>query len=107
MSNPATQFKKGESGNPDGRPKKEESLTDLMREFLRKIPEGEKKTYKELFIRKCFSIAMKGDIAAMKMIWNYLEGMPLQKFGGDKDNPLFIQLSEQIAQKRDIASSTK
>lgn len=71
-------FVKGKSGNPKGAPIKEESLTGLMQQFLKQIPKGEKTTYKELFIKKCFSIAMKGDMAAMRLIWNYLEGMPPQ-----------------------------
>lgn len=76
MAKNATSFKKGQISNPKGAPKKEESLTNLMQTFLQEIPTGEKKTYKELFVRKCFALAMKGDTPTMRLIWNYLEGMP-------------------------------
>lgn len=73
-------WKPGESGNPNGRPKKGESLTELMREFLERVPEGQKVSYKEAFIQKCFKIAYeKEDPTFAKMIWNYLEGMPKQQ----------------------------
>jgi hypothetical protein len=78
--NPVKKFKKGEVANPKGRPKKGESLTELMRDFLEQSPEGQKVTYKELFIKKVYAKAMtENNDAAMKLIWNYLEGMPLQK----------------------------
>lgn len=71
-----TSWKKGKSGNNDGRPLKEESLTYLMKTFLQNIPEGQKETYKEIFIKKTYKMAINGDIAAIKLIWNYVDGMP-------------------------------
>lgn len=76
-------WKPGQSGNPNGRPTKETSLTELMRQFLQDIPDGQDKTYKELFIKKVFKIAIDGDIAAIRLIWNYLDGMPEQKISGE------------------------
>ena len=66
MAKNSTSFKKGESGNPNGRPTKSTSLTELMQEFLNGVPEKQKKTYKEIFVQKCFHIAIKGDVTAMK-----------------------------------------
>lgn len=83
--NPKNQFKPGQSGNPKGRPKKDTSLTELMKEFLTHIPEGQEKTYKELFIQKCLQMAMKGDMQAIKLLWNYIDGMPQQDFTGNID----------------------
>jgi hypothetical protein len=81
-------IKKGEVRNPWGRPKKGESLTELMKAFLEGVPPDKKKTYKQLFIMKVYKKAMDGDIAAIKMIWNYVDGMPQQKMDvtsqGDK-----------------------
>ena len=72
-------FIKGTSGNPNGRPKKEESLTYLMEEYLRKIPKGSKKTRKQQFIEKTVQLAMKGDNTCMKLVYSYLEGQPRQQ----------------------------
>ena len=82
MPKVSTSYKKGQSGNPKGRPKKGTSLTELMQEFLDNKPEGQEKTYRELFIQKCLQLGMKGDIQAIKMIWNYMEGMPKQRVEG-------------------------
>jgi hypothetical protein len=64
--------------NPNGRPKKECSLTNMMREHLNNIPKGERKTNKQILVEKVFKLAVKGDISAIKLMWNYLEGMPKQ-----------------------------
>ena len=72
-------IKKGQRLNPYGRPKKEESLTFLMKKYLSKVHPSMKKTYKEIFIEKTFHLALKGDLTALKLIWNYVDGMPQQK----------------------------
>lgn len=71
---------KGQSGNPNGRPRKGESLTDLMRKFLEHKPEGMEMSNREAFITRVYHLAMqRGDTALIKLIWNYLDGMPVQK----------------------------
>lgn len=72
-------MKPGETRNPNGRPKKGESLTECMRIFLEEVPEGQKKTYKELFVRKSYQKAIEGDPTFAKLVWNYVEGMPKGK----------------------------
>lgn len=78
-------WKPGESGNPLGRPKKEFSLTDGMREFLSEKDPDKKLERKQILIEKTFSMAQRGDISAIKLLWNYLEGMP-QGAGINIDN---------------------
>lgn len=76
---PSTAWKKGQSGNPNGRPKKGQTLTDLANEYLNGTEPGEKVTRKEQFVRSVAVMAKKGDMAAIRLIWNYIDGMPVQK----------------------------
>lgn len=74
---PSTAWKKGQSGNPKGAPQKDESITFLMNKFLESCPEGQEKTYKQIFVEKAYAKAVKdGDVTAQKMIWNYIDGLP-------------------------------
>lgn len=74
---PSTAWKKGQSGNPKGAPQKDESITFLMKKFLESCPEGQEKTYKQIFVEKAYAKAVKdGDVTAQKMIWNYIDGLP-------------------------------
>lgn len=68
-----TKFKPGESGNPNGRPPKGYSITETVRAMLNEKPE-----IKHALATKVMEAALKGDIAAQKMIWQYMDGMPKQ-----------------------------
>jgi hypothetical protein len=82
----ATQFKKGKSGNPSGRPKRHKSVAERFeREFAAKIeitePNGRKRRLAkvEVFVRQIVNKAIKGDPLAMKMALQLLEGVDSQK----------------------------
>lgn len=64
----------GESGNPNGRPKKGHSITETIKAMMDERPE-----IKRALAAKVLQMANEGDITAMKTIWNYLDGMPTQK----------------------------
>jgi len=57
-------FEKGKSGNPAGRPKKGNALTDLL----------ELKLDKEKFIEAVIASAYAGEVSIQKYIWERLEG---------------------------------
>ena len=78
MAKEDTQFKPGESGNPNGRPKKEYSITETIRDMMAEKPE-----IKKALGAKILEMAMKGDITAMKTLWNYMDGMPQQDMNID------------------------
>ncbi len=65
-------FKKGHSGNPAGRPKGSKSLTDLLRQTLNL--DGNR----EAIIDKVIALAIKGERWATELVWDRLEGKPLQ-----------------------------
>ena len=73
-------WKKGVSGNPRGRPRKQDSLTSLLKDEIAKIcpADREKRTWKELVVRATLQLAMKGNATALKEIWERLDGKVLQ-----------------------------
>ena len=74
-------WKKGESGNPLGRPKKQENLTLLLQKEVQKICPADraKRTYGALVVQATLRLAMKGNAAALNEVWNRLDGKVLQK----------------------------
>lgn len=107
MSNPATlkkPWKKGESGNPNGRPKGARSLTTLLKEALQRIGEGQKEPYDELLVKKVMKMAIAdGNEQMIKLCWSYLEGMPKQETDitskGESINPISNEQIERIARR--------
>jgi len=70
-------FSKGQSGNPQGRPKKGETLTDLLREKIEAPKTAkEKHTRKELIIERLITLAEGGDLAALKYVFDRIDGRP-------------------------------
>ena len=73
MPKTSTSFPKGKSGNENGRPPKGYSITEMMKEMLTSQPEI-KKAIGQSIAKK----ALQGDVTALKLLWNYLDGMPKQ-----------------------------
>ena len=66
---------KPENINKNGAPKKEESISGLVKELLHNKPIGQEKTYRELFAMRVMKLALEGDMTAIKEIWNRMEGV--------------------------------
>jgi len=98
-------WKKGVSGNPRGRPKKQNSLTTLLREEIAKIcpADREKRTWKELLVRATLQLAMKGNATALKEVWERLDGKTLHtgklQLGGDAGKEVRIKVVYQDQEK--------
>ncbi len=73
-----TQWKKGQSGNPSGKKKKEESLHQIMKRLVGQEVVVQKNgvqmsmTQGEAMLTSIFTKAMKGDIACVKFLHNEL-----------------------------------
>jgi hypothetical protein len=84
-------FKKGQSGNPGGRPKGSISMKEYARRYLQELPEEEKLLFME---------GLPKDI-----IWKMAEGNPKQESDvAIKELPI-VQISEAILHKHDSTPS--
>jgi len=95
----ATQFKRGESGNPGGMKKGFKSFRSLIRELAEKnitCEDLDKKdvtmTAGEALITSLYGKAIyKNDVTAGKALIEHLEGKSVQ-ISGDADNPICVKM---------------
>jgi hypothetical protein len=81
--------KKGADANPNGRPKKGYSITEWFKGMLDSNPE-----VKDELGSAILQKAKQGDTTAMKLIWNYMDGMPQQDItSGGK--PITVSWSDE------------
>ena len=62
-----------ENINKDGRPPKGYSITETIKAMMDEKPE-----IKKALGQKILEMALRGDITAMKTLWQYMDGMPKQ-----------------------------
>ena len=93
-------FVKGQSGNPKGRPPKHECLTSLLKEELENVSPADKegRTWKELIVIATLRLAMKGNAAALREVWQRVDGTVRQDFGVDVD--LHSEINRRLAEAR-------
>lgn len=102
--NPQNKWQPGESGNPDGRPPKGYSLVEIMRQKLSEVDKETGKQRRELVINQLLKAAIrKGDLAAIKMAIQYMDGMPLQKTDITTGGKPLGQLPEEAAKELEKA----
>jgi len=80
---PANSIKTGEVRNPNGRPKKGETLTDILKLKADCIEETEKLPIKDVIAKKLLDLAIKGDMAAIKYVYDRIDGTPIQSVNLD------------------------
>lgn len=89
-------FAKGHGGGP-GRPKSGLSITELLKKELERVPEGQKVSYVEAFVKKLLGQALTdGDQATQKLIMNYVDGLPRQNIDLGVDREGLEELTELL-----------
>lgn len=85
-----------------GRPKNIPSIPNMIKTIGNEIPEGETKTRFELMSLKLWKMALKGNIRAIELICNRLEGRPAQQIKiiepTNTESP-FAQFKERLAKQ--------
>jgi len=77
-----------------GRPKGTYSFIPMLKRKLKEIDGMTDKTKGEMIIEALINKAIADkDIQAMKEMFNRIDGMPTQKIGGDRDNPIEFKLN--------------
>jgi len=96
-----TKFKKGQSGNPNGRPVGSVSIVEGIKRKLMEIEPENKKTYLDLFLSRYFRKAIKdGDVGLIRDMINRIDGMPQQRTDiSSGGQPLFSQLTDDQLNK--------
>lgn len=83
-------FKKGQSGNPNGRPPKSRALSEELRRLLQRRAPGTKRTNLEVIVDQLVTLARDGDKDALRYVFDRLEGRPAQalELTGDEARPV-------------------
>jgi len=71
----------GQSGNPNGRPRKTQSLTHALTEYGKRsvdASDGQKTTLQELLVKTLWNLALGGDMTAIKYIFDRIDGKPIE-----------------------------
>src|SRR4030042_884459 len=94
-------FEPGNCANPNGRPKKGTAIADAMRDYLSGEidTEGGKITRQQALVKAIYGKAMKGGDAAMRLLLNYVDGMPVQtnvNLSEDEDKEALIERGKAI-----------
>ena len=71
-----TRWKKGQSGNPNGRPRKDNNIGDLLEELMNAVcpADSENRTYAHQLVRSLVHQGLIGNLGAIKEIFNRLAG---------------------------------
>lgn len=95
--NPVGKWKKGQSGNPNGRPPKDYSLSEILIKKLKQKGRNDKEE-REILIEKLLELAHGGDLQAIKYIYDRLEGKPSEsiKHEGELDGNVQLIISDKF-----------
>jgi len=94
--NNPSHFKPGQSGNLKGRPKGTFSLATILKRKLQEVPEGEQRILADSLIDDLIKKAFdEKDPKAMKLIMNYVDGLPRATIGLDGGEGKPIEISSE------------
>lgn len=96
-------FVKGQSGNPKGRPKKGHTLSDAIKEALdkRDVQKGyDKVTRNQAIAEVLTQEALKGNLTAINMVLDRMEGRPMIRQEIDMDAKMDVPMVKIVHEKK-------
>ena len=101
MSSKPGTWQPGQSGNPNGRPRRGQALTDVLREHMDASAEGDTVPRKQRLAEKLYELAMAGNVSAVEYIANRLDGKPTQAIAlVDGQSPLHHQVRVRSSERK-------
>jgi hypothetical protein len=88
-------FKKGQSGNPKGKPKGVRHFSTLIKEAIKKVAEGDAEPADRLIVKQLVDKAKKGDLAAIDRIMDRVDGKAEQNINLDAEINIDDGLSQE------------
>jgi len=83
------QFEKGNSGNPSGKPKGK-SITKMLRAYMLEIDTSTGLSRIDTLVHVLFESARKGDLQAIKLIMDRVDGLPIQYIEQTTKEPIKV-----------------
>ena len=82
--------------NPDninrtGRPKKGESITEILKEYMSE-PDAKDKSRKEVLVEKLYKLA-KNDLTALKYLIDRVDGKPVEKHEVESESDVNLNIN--------------
>lgn len=108
-----TQFKKGQSGNPNGRPLGSKNFTTDFNEAIKEIADLNKISIsdaRKVLFRKAYAEAKDGSFPFYKDIMDRYYGKPMESLdltSGDNPIPILGNVSKNNRNKEDIGTAEK
>lgn len=92
-------FQKGQSGNPNGRPKKLPELDDLLADVLGEETNG--RTAAEAILRALLTKAKKGDTRAAEILLDRTWGKAKQVIDANINDSREVTITRKVIRERD------
>ncbi len=85
-------FAPGQSGNPAGRPRKENTLISCLRDYVEGVPPGstDGKTRAQLLAEMLVETALRGDQWAVREVYDRIAGRPTQTVQQTNDDVIRV-----------------
>ena len=84
-------WQKGQSGNPNGRPRRGRSITKILDQISQEQREPSGPTRLRELVETAWALAESGDVPALKLIFSYIQPEPKDQESAPPAQPFIVQ----------------